>query len=288
MDNINITTSFGTIGINFFYDRILPQVTSDEYRIFFVRSGTAALFLRQTREKYFIKRYDIISVSPGAEFSLSRKENLSLFCLSFDRRYCTCQLGEIVSGKGFRDLFSEDAGGIKSFRRSLADHDKVYYLIKDIFNEAEKKDLGYRMIINARFAEILIILSRSPSGEAELCSKPVSQAVFEAAEYMEKNFTLDITAEKLASYVSLSPRHLARMFGKAYGMSPMKYLEGLRMKNAAEMLVSTDKTVTEISFDCGYNDSNYFSKQFKRYYSGTPAQYRKNRRRAGSAPDFGD
>ena len=54
------------------------------------------------------------------------------------------------------------------------------------------------------------------------------------------------------------------------------YLTTSRMTRAKELLAGTDRPITEIAFDVGYNDSNYFSTAFRKHEGISPSQYRKN------------
>jgi len=58
-------------------------------------------------------------------------------------------------------------------------------------------------------------------------------------------------------------------------MSPYHYLLGLRLDKAARLLKETKRSVTDIAFDCGFNDGNYFSRSFHRYFGRSPRTYRK-------------
>ena len=59
-------------------------------------------------------------------------------------------------------------------------------------------------------------------------------------------------------------------------MPPNSYLLRVRLCRAMRMLKETDKTVTEIAFACGFNDSNYFTSRFHREIGTTPLKYRRN------------
>jgi signal transduction histidine kinase/ligand-binding sensor domain-containing protein/AraC-like DNA-binding protein len=63
----------------------------------------------------------------------------------------------------------------------------------------------------------------------------------------------------------------------ASGYAPNEYLRIIRMKEAARLMSSTDKTVSEISSSVGFNDSNYFSKSFKKHFGETPTEYKLKR-----------
>lgn len=95
-----------------------------------------------------------------------------------------------------------------------------------------------------------------------------------ALEYIEKNYGGHVTLEELARLTGLSPKYFCRWFRTITHRSPIDYLNYYRIECAGDYLTSTDMTVAEIAQRCGYNDSSFFIKQFKRYKGVTPRQYR--------------
>lgn len=73
--------------------------------------------------------------------------------------------------------------------------------------------------------------------------------------------------------------HLSRTFKKYLGVTPSQYLKDLKLKRAAGLLRSTNYPVKEIAWLCGYNNANYFHKQFRQFCGQTPADFRKSRGR---------
>jgi AraC-like DNA-binding protein len=65
-----------------------------------------------------------------------------------------------------------------------------------------------------------------------------------------------------------------RVFRKATGQTPIEYLVRLRIQKAMELLRTTDRTITEIAMDVGFNDSNYFARQFRRLTDRSPRAFR--------------
>ena len=68
---------------------------------------------------------------------------------------------------------------------------------------------------------------------------------------------------------------LLRHFKQINGSSPKEYLIGLRINYACELLDSTQLSIGEIAFKSGFNDSNYFTRQFRRVTGRSPRDYRR-------------
>jgi len=74
--------------------------------------------------------------------------------------------------------------------------------------------------------------------------------------------------------VALSEPHFFRCFKHEFGVTPVEFILELRIRAARTMLQTTDESIKEISFSCGFNNLNFFLKMFKRYTGLTPTQYR--------------
>ena len=84
-----------------------------------------------------------------------------------------------------------------------------------------------------------------------------------------------VTLDELVEISGMSRRNFIRTFEETTGSSPIKYLIDLRIREASRLLRSTDKSVTDIAFDVGFADSNYFSRQFRSALGISPREYRK-------------
>jgi transcriptional regulator GlxA family with amidase domain len=73
----------------------------------------------------------------------------------------------------------------------------------------------------------------------------------------------------------LSERSFKRRFAKATGMTPIEYVQTLRLEEAKQILETTDLAVEAVANEVGYEDPSYFGRLFRRTVGLTPAQYRK-------------
>ena len=100
-----------------------------------------------------------------------------------------------------------------------------------------------------------------------------------AVDYLQNNFTSEISLTEIAKMFSVTSVHFSRMFKKETGFGLCEYINILRLQRA-EMLIKQDKTVsvTEIAAECGFADSNYFSTKFKKMYGVSPKSMMMNTR----------
>lgn len=112
------------------------------------------------------------------------------------------------------------------------------------------------------------------SGDAAESPRKITQ-VKPVLEYIESRYASPLTLDELAGVAGMSAKYFCRFFHSITQQTPMDYVNYYRIEQAASMLVSTDLSVTAIGMECGFNDSSYFVKAFKKYKGMTPKQYQK-------------
>jgi two-component system, response regulator YesN len=105
-------------------------------------------------------------------------------------------------------------------------------------------------------------------------SNKLTGIVNKTKAYVSSNYNKDITLEKAAEVVLLSPQHFSKAFKKETGVNFIDYITEFRIERSKEMLNNTNLNVKEISYSVGYNDPNYFFKVFKKATNLTPGEFR--------------
>lgn len=104
--------------------------------------------------------------------------------------------------------------------------------------------------------------------------KQYRKYIADAVDYIHENFNREVSLKKLARISNKSQFHFTRMFKDEVGDSPYQYLIRYRLERAKEMLVHSEKTVGEVSYDVGFSSPSQFSFLFKRFVGITPKKYR--------------
>ncbi|MBD5129164.1 MAG: AraC family transcriptional regulator [Ruminococcaceae bacterium] len=102
-----------------------------------------------------------------------------------------------------------------------------------------------------------------------------SEVIRPALEYIAENYGDNITIDKLAETVHLSKSYFMSRFRQAAGVSAVEYITQYRIRAACSVLTESSKTVSEISFECGFRNLSNFNRAFKRLMGCTPNEYRK-------------
>jgi AraC-like DNA-binding protein len=92
--------------------------------------------------------------------------------------------------------------------------------------------------------------------------------------YLHHNVHKPLTLAEIARHADLSPSHFSRLFKEQTGYSPIDYFIHLKVQHACRMLFLTNMTVSEISYELGYEDSAYFSRLFRKVAGISPTHYR--------------
>lgn len=151
-------------------------------------------------------------------------------------------------------------------------------LLKNVFEEMSHSPEPVRnMYLSVKILESLVLLAaeiseinenppqRVPKHHAEMV-KHVYRYVM---EHPEERYTINDLAERF----SVSPTHLKKCFQIVYGTSMQKFIREQKMKAAAKVLETTDRTVTEVAQMFGYNNISKFAEAFKCVNGEHPKQY---------------
>lgn len=116
------------------------------------------------------------------------------------------------------------------------------------------------------------------SGIDEAMSSPhLRRVVQEIQEYLGENLHRDINLRAIAREASLSPYYFSRAFTACVGVPPYRYLIGLRIARAKQLLAATDLTITQICSRVGFRNLPHFTTTFRRHTGSTPTDYRRRR-----------
>lgn len=144
-----------------------------------------------------------------------------------------------------------------------------------------------RLLQEAYLTLIVDVLSRKAgrlalpkAAKAPRASRPAA-GMGRVLGWIETGLDRPLGVADLAARAGMSVRTFHRAFRAATGRTPWDYIVAARLERAAERLAHgpVHETVTEIALACGFDDSNYFSRSFRRFAGATPTAYRAARRR---------
>jgi len=99
-------------------------------------------------------------------------------------------------------------------------------------------------------------------------------AVEQVVRWMHQNLDAEVSMEQLAERAGVSPFHFLRTFRRFTGVTPALFLSALRLVEAKRLLLTTERSVTDICFDVGYNSLGTFTTRFTQLVGLSPARLR--------------
>lgn len=131
-------------------------------------------------------------------------------------------------------------------------------------------------ILILKVKEIILLLSQTQNAEAIqlILSQLFSPTTYTFKQIIEAHLFSQLTIEELAQQNNLSVSSFKREFAKIYNDTPANYIKAKKLEKAAELLLLSDQRITEIAFDCGFNDLANFTKSFTSKFKVSPTAYR--------------
>lgn len=130
---------------------------------------------------------------------------------------------------------------------------------------------GSRIRLLSLFLSLMFRISSKAHSTKEKLKPGNLNAVSKLLGELDKNFAEVWTIEKMASFCKMSESNFRHEFKRLTGSSPVRYLVDLRLGKSMLFLYTHQKSVTEIAYTVGFNDLNYFIRQFRKTYGVTPS-----------------
>lgn len=152
-------------------------------------------------------------------------------------------------------------------------------ILRGIRTELEEHPPGVRHRVRSLATDLVVHVSRIVHKPGALKSLPPGPGslVNEVKEYLLRNHARPLTLAEVARHVRKSEEHVARVIRKVTGQSVFGYLRTVRLDHAKTLLVTSNKTLTEVARLSGFSSLALFSRNFTRYVGRTASAYREER-----------
>ena len=145
-------------------------------------------------------------------------------------------------------------------------------IMKRIYVELRGQARGFELVIEGLILEMLGQTFRQ--NNLRDCSTP-PRWLIQSQELIHQHFAEKLSLRVIADAVEIHPSHLARTFRKYHRCSIGEYVRRLRIEYAAQELLKSASSLTDISLAAGFSDQSHFTHEFKRQLRTTPAEYKK-------------
>lgn len=232
------------------------------YQLVYIASGSGSMVING--ETLYVKQDDIVFLTRDIEHG-------------FDLSLCDMTTYEIKF-----DIFDKE---LEEIARTIGilyyeENFKIKNLILKIIEECKECKPYYKKSVENFISQIIIYLTRQKNILEEDEEKNLitydhhSSIASKVKTYLDMNYYNKVSLIELADSFCVSQSHLCREFSKNFGLSPIKYLNNLRLEKAKELLSISDLSVSEIAYKVGFNDIHYFSRYFTKQEKTSPVKYR--------------
>ncbi len=151
---------------------------------------------------------------------------------------------------------------------------EVYTCLSSIYQETQLENniaiiTGYLYVAVGRLLPFLNLQKVQKDVGGDLVGRILS--------YIQSNYLNQINLVSISNELNISPYYLSRVFSNSIGLRLDKYINELRINYANHLLAFTNKQITEIAFECGFETLRTFNRAYKNITSLTPREYRKQR-----------
>jgi AraC-like DNA-binding protein len=165
---------------------------------------------------------------------------------------------------------------------------RLYFftLIGYMLDEQNKAGVYFQQMKRNYLEAILILLKRISDRQYSNYihhPSPKHAKIMKVLSYIEANITEEeaLNFDALAAQNNVSPNHFRKLFKDFTGLSPVEYINRLRIVKACDQLLKGEESITDVAASVGIYDSNYFSRIFKQYIGCSPKQYKPSKYQAG-------
>jgi AraC-like DNA-binding protein/quercetin dioxygenase-like cupin family protein len=176
------------------------------------------------------------------------------------------------------DAFSKEVANCNVIFQSLIQDDEtIKELLSLIYQEANDKNIGYKLTMRGKIYELITYLLRNYVAQS-LSEKENLKRIRNLTrlntviQYIQDNYSDTITNQELAELIHLSEFRFCHLFKESMGQSPLNYINEIRLKKAHHLLEQKVMTITEIAIAVGFQDYNNFGRLFRNYFGYSPSE----------------
>ena len=217
---------------------------------------------------------ELVVINSGEMHTLSFNRDSRYICVKFSPKVLYFDDNSLFEFK-YVTPFLSDGAHQKLFRRDDFEGVDIHELCVRILEEWKNKKPAFELSIRADILKIFMGIFRYWEKENLFHTESVmTENIRKALLYISEHFD-SVTESEVASFCGLSYNHFSTSFKKSVGRSFNDYVTLIRLNEAERLIVSSDKSITEIAFSCGFSSTSHFISRFKAQKGVTPYQLRK-------------
>jgi len=251
------------------------------FELLAVFAGTCRLVVGDG--EYFIKKGDVLVIKAGLEHGIEDACQLKAGGLHYKVGAVAGWMQELPEPPGSWRFFTEGSftGEKHEFREgfhlSPSGVQYLEWLFDRVIAEGKKMDRTSLARRKAYFLALAAFLAGQENRldlNAAVRTRAGDLQLREVVKYITEHYAEPLKVSQLAEMTYLSPRHFTRIFKEYFHTTPMNFITNCRLQRARLLLAEKNYSITQVANECGFSDSNYFARQFKKAFGVSPSEYR--------------
>ena len=250
----------------------VPLTHSHQYNeIYFLQSGKCNVYI--DNETYCLEDGSVL-------FIPAFKEHTFIYPFTQDIKRTVLYISTEQLNWYFNKDFKDEINNLfinKHLQLSRKSFSNLSNIFEKIQFEKYSLDNMSELLTKAYFFELIIYLIRCQRYTHNINQKTnlSNITIGEIVNFIENNYSRQLTLPETASQFGISESSLTKKIKIFTNMTFKEYLTKTRIEAAKSLLISSEKSITEIAYECGYNNSNFFGDVFKKAVGMSPSSYRK-------------
>lgn len=236
-----------------------------KYVILYINSGIADFILNGKENR--VKKNDVFFIDSESDFFIKK--------VTAETHFISIIFPPTIMGSK-NDLTREIFTKIVIDTKIVLSEEilkKIEKVATTNYKNAVENEFAIKNLIYEIFFYIIKTQQFAPLPKSAKQNK--KRSIEESISYIKKHYRENITLSDLLNSTNYSRTHFIRLFKLNTGMNYTDYLNRYRIEHACRDLIFSDKNITEVATENGFNNIQYFSRIFKRYMNYSPKQYQK-------------
>lgn len=203
--------------------------------------------------------------------------NCMMFSLDFDPSLIGGTEKSLIEKKYLTPIIEDNNLKFISLKPDILWHKKILENLETIFRLYNEEPYGYELEIKNSLGILWLNLIREMKDKIKASDASIyndNERVKLALEYIHKHYSDNIILDNIALAANISKSECCRSFKRILKITPFEYLMEYRISKAAELLLKSTDSISNIAFDVGFNGISYFGKIFKKHRNCSPSEYR--------------
>lgn len=250
----------------------VPLTHSHQYNeIYFLQSGKCNVYI--DNETYCLEDGSVL-------FIPAFKEHTFIYPFTQDIKRTVLYISTEQLNWYFNKDFKDEINNLfinKHLQLSRKSFSNLSNIFEKIQFEKYSLDNMSELLTKAYFFELIIYLIQCQRYTHNINQKTnlSNITIGEIVNFIENNYSRQLTLPEIAAQFGISESSLTKKIKIFTNMTFKEYLTKTRIEEAKSLLISSEKSITEIAYECGYNNSNFFGDVFKKAVGMSPSSYRK-------------